>query len=120
MRHSDFISLIIETIGWSLEAAIKETLCSYGTFWLLDRDSAAIRPISASNDEQLINLQREIQYSAANYRKEGESNQPNLVDSKYAVGQISIPEIDNIATPFDSSTVRQNNRKNRFGISIPR
>jgi hypothetical protein len=118
MKHENFVKLIIETIGWSLEAAVKETLNTYGTLWMIDRETAEIRRIVPTGSEDLINVQKEIQESVKAKTATELSPINGLVDPRYAGGQPSVPAMENSPTPFDNANARHK-PKNRFGFNIP-
>ena len=119
MTFEKFIDLITETMGWPTRPAIVESLATYGTYWLLDRENFSLRRIQATGSDDLINVRQEILEVVESKGHEDDDPVNGLVDKKYAgAGAPSIPAMVNSPTPFDNVSHR-NKKQSRFGIHIP-
>ncbi len=94
MRHADFISFLESTLGHQPIPAIKNTLLTHGTFWLLDREHSMLRRVVLKGKDDIKNIQNHIQDGLQKEQKrlhdakEGKSN--NVAD-KYAGTTINVP-----------------------------
>ena len=114
MRHKAFLNLIVNTVGWQIEAAIKETLHTYGTFWLLDRENSLIRKVAPIGGEDIRNIREEM----IKGRIEGdpEKQRQDIMDTinpaePYAKGKLDLPFFSD---PKDGDL----SRTKRRGISL--
>lgn len=114
MRFEAFEKLIVETVGWQIIAAIRETLHTYGTFWLLDRENSAIRKISLSEGEDIRNIQEmiqnEVKYNTPEARRKRETDTINPAE-KLARAKLDLPF-------FNAPSEEDQSRTKRRGISI--
>lgn len=115
MRHQAFIDLIIETVGHQITAAVQETLNTYGTFWVLDRENSRIfrATISSSDDVRNIReiMNRDSQEQTPQKIRERQSDTINPAED-FAYAQLDLPFFQDPDEDQDTS------RTKRRGISI--
>lgn len=115
MRHEAFLNLIIETVGYQIEAAVKETLNTYGTFWVLDRQNSVVFRAAITGDDDIRNIRemmnRDSQYHTPEKEREREGDTINPAD------HLAYAELD---LPFfqDPDEDQDTTRTRRRGISI--
>lgn len=115
MRHETFINLIIETVGYQIEAAVKETLNTYGTFWVLDRQNSTVMRAAITGDDDIRNIRemmnRDSQYNTPQKQRERESDTINPAEH-LAYAELDLPFFNDPDEDQDTS------RTKRRGISI--
>lgn len=115
MRREAFIALIIETVGYQIESAVRETLNTYGTFWVLDRQNSTIARAAISGDDDIRNIRemmnRDSQYHTPEKQREREGDTINPAE------HLTYAELD---LPFfnDPDEDQDTARTKRRGISL--
>lgn len=115
MRHDAFLKLIIETVGYQIEAAVKETLNTYGTFWILDRQNSSVTRAAITGDNDVRNIRemmnRDSQYNTPQKQRERESDTINPAED-LAYAQLDLPFFSNPDEDQGTSRTR------RRGVSV--
>lgn len=115
MRHEAFIDLIVETVGHQITAAVRETLNTYGTFWVLDRENSRIFRAAINSAADVRNIReimnRDSQQNTPEKQRERESDTINPAES-FAYAELDLPFFKDPNEDQDSS------RTSRRGISI--
>lgn len=115
MRHEAFIDLIINTVGYQIEAAVRETLNTYGTYWVLDRQNSTINRVAISGTDDIRNIRemmnRDSQYHTPQKERERQSDTINPAEH-LAYADLDLPFFNDPKEDEDTS------RTKRRGISI--
>jgi hypothetical protein len=115
MRHTAFINLIIETIGYNIEAAVRETLNTYGTYWLLDREKSQVTRVAVSGEADIRNIRemmnRDSQYHTPQKQREREGDTINPAEH-LAYASLDLPFFNDPKEDQDTARLR------RRGVSI--
>lgn len=115
MRREAFINLIINTVGYQIEAAVKETLNTYGTFWVLDRQNSTVARVAISGTDDIRNIRemmnRDSQYHTPQKERERQSDTINPAED-LAYANLDLPFFNDPKEDEDTSRTR------RRGISI--
>ena len=113
LRHEAFINLIIDTVGYQIEAAVKETLNTYGTYWVLDRQNSTVMRVAVSGTDDIRNIRemmnRDSQYHTPEKQREGDTINPA---EHLAYADLDLPFFNDPDEDQDTSRTR------RRGISI--
>lgn len=110
MKHQAFMDLIVETVGYQIEYAVRETLNTYGTFWVLDRQNSAISRVAISGDDDIRNIReimnRDSQYHTPQKEREREGDTVNPAEH-LAHAELDLPFFDD---PQEEDTSRDKRR----------
>jgi hypothetical protein len=61
LTHERFLDLIISLAGHGILPQIHEAICTYGTFWLYDRENMKVRRLAMKGTDDLKTIQGQIQ-----------------------------------------------------------
>ena len=115
MRREAFVNLVIETVGHQITAAVQETLNTYGTFWVLDRENSRVFRAAITSTDDVRNLReimnRDHAYDTPEKRRAREEETINPAED-LAYAEMDLPFFQDPDEDQDSSRTR------RRGISI--